>query len=102
MTAVSRQTGAHVATSTLMAGGSIMAGVVLAAGDRGAAVLPSITWWAGASVAILCLLTGAAILAQKGLAMSNSRVDVFTVGSKEALRTLTKIGVHKIYTFCTV
>lgn len=79
-----------------------MAGVVLAARDGGAAVLPSITWWTGASVAILSLLTGAAILAKKGLAVSNSGVDVFTVWSKEALRTLTEIGVHKIHTFCTV
>lgn len=43
MTTVAWYTGTHIATATLMAGGSIVAGVVMAAGDGGAAVVASIS-----------------------------------------------------------
>lgn len=43
MTAVAKHTGANIATITLVAGGSIVAGVVMAAGDRRAAVFTSIS-----------------------------------------------------------
>lgn len=42
MTTIARHTGAQVAAATLMAGGSVVAGVVMAAGDGGAAVFASI------------------------------------------------------------
>ncbi len=43
MTTVARHTGTHIATAALMAGGSIVAGVVMAAGDRCAAVFAGIS-----------------------------------------------------------
>lgn len=43
MTTITRHTGAHIATSTLMAGGSVMAGVVMAAGDGDTAIFTSIS-----------------------------------------------------------
>ncbi len=43
MTAVTRHTGAHIAAVALVAGGSIVAGVVVAAGDGGAAVFTRIS-----------------------------------------------------------
>lgn len=85
-----------------MAGGSIVAGVVMAAGDGRTAVLPSVTWRAGASIAVFLFLTRATILARKGLAMTTSGVGVFTVLPKEALHTLAEIRVHQIYAFCTI
>lgn len=54
------------------------------------------TWRAGAGVAVFSFLTCATILARKGLALSANRVAVLTVWSKEALNTLTEIGVHQI------
>lgn len=42
MTTVTRHTCTHIATTALVAGGSVVAGVVMAARDGGATVFPSV------------------------------------------------------------
>lgn len=43
MTSIARHTGAYVAAATFMTGGTVVAGIVVAAEDRAAAVFASIT-----------------------------------------------------------
>lgn len=79
MTTVAWYTGTHIATATLMAGGSIVAGVVMAAGDGGAAVVASISWRAGTGVAVHSLLTRPTILTREGQTVSRDTAAVLTV-----------------------
>lgn len=43
MATITRHTSAHIAATALVAGGSVVAGVVMAARDGGAAVFPSVS-----------------------------------------------------------
>lgn len=76
-----------------MTSGTVVARVVEALVGRGGAVLPVVSRWAGAGVIVESVLARAAILTGIG----STLIDVvFTMRSSETLRTLTKIGVHKI------
>lgn len=76
-----------------MTSGTVVARVVDALVDRRGAVLAGVSRWAGAGVVVESVLACAAILTGIG----GTLIDVvFTVRSGETLRTLTKIGVHKI------
>lgn len=81
-----------------MTSGTIVAGVLEALVDRRGAVLAGVSGWAGAGVVAESILASATILTGIG----GTLVDVvFTVRSCESLRTLAKIGVHKIETLST-
>lgn len=74
-----------------MTSGTVVARVVEALVGR--AVLPVVSRWAGAGVVVESVLARAAVLTGIG----GTLIDVvFTVRSSETLRTLAKIGVHKI------
>lgn len=99
MAAVAWHTGAHVAVLPLVAGGSVVAGIVLAFADGRAAVLAGVSRWAGAFVIVHAIRACATILAGVVGALVNV---VLTVGSGEALRALAHVGVHKVHTLSTV
>lgn len=90
---VTRDASAHIASVPLVTSGTIVARVVDALVDGRGAVLAGVSWWTGAGVVVESVLARAAILTGIGRTLINV---VFTVRSGEALRTLTKIGVHKI------
>lgn len=81
-----------------MTSGTIVAGVVEALVDRRGAVLAGVSRWAGAGVVAESILASATILTGIDGTLVNV---VFTVRSCESLRTLAKIGVHKIETLST-
>lgn len=95
---VSRNTRADIAIVSLMAGGTIVAGVVLTAADGGAAVLAGVSWGAGAGVAVEAFLACTTILAWVRQALVPS---VITVHPSETIRTLTQVRVDEIHTLCT-
>lgn len=82
-----------------MAGGTIVAGVVFTAADRGAAVAARISRRASAGVAIGTFLARATVLARVRRTLVPG---VVTVHAGEAVWTLTQVRVHKIHTACTI
>lgn len=95
---VSMSTGADITVVSLVAGGTVVAGVVLAAADRGAAVATRVSRGTSAGVAIRTFLACATILARIRRTLITS---VVTVLAGEAVWTLTQVGVHEIHTTCT-
>lgn len=93
--AIARDTSAHVAVISLVAGCAVVARVVFTATDGGAAVVASVSWWAGAGVAVETLLARPAILARVGGALVPR---VVTVHSSETIRTLAQVRVDQIHT----
>lgn len=95
---VSMSTGTDITVVSLVAGGTVVAGVVLAAADRGAAVATRVSRGTSADVAIRTFLARATILARIRRTLITS---VVTVLAGEAVWTLTQVGVHEIHTACT-
>lgn len=96
--AISRNTSAHVAVVSLVAGCTIVAGVVFTAANGGATVAASVPWRAGAGVATQTLLARSAILARICAAFISC---VVAVHSGETVGALAQIRVYKIHTTCT-
>lgn len=84
---------AHVAVASLVAGGPVVAGVVLASAHRRAAVLPVVSWGAGAGVVVDPILTGPSIDAGEGGAIVHV---VVTVPASEASLALAYVGVPQV------
>lgn len=89
---------ADVAAVSLVAGGTVVAGVVFAAADRRAAVAAGVSRRAGAGVAVGTFLARPAVLARvHGTLVSG----VVAVHAGETLGTLTQVRVDQIHTTCT-
>lgn len=88
--AVTWHAGAHVSIVSFVAGGAIVARVVFASTNRGAAVAAGVPGWAGAGVSVRSLLTRPAVLARVCQALI---AGVVTVHPGETIRTLAQVGV---------
>lgn len=84
-----------VAVVSLMAGGPVVAGVVFASAHRGAAVLPVVSWRAGAGIVIDAVLASPSVDAGKGGTVVNV---VIAVPPSEASLALAYVGVPQINT----
>lgn len=73
---VPRNTRADVAIVSLVAGGAVVAGVVLTAVDGGAAVAAGVSRWAGAGIAVGTLLARPTVLTRVGRAYIANLVAV--------------------------
>lgn len=85
---ISNDTCTDIAVVSLMAGGTIVARVVLTTTDGRAAVAACVSWWAGAGVAVKTLLARATILARISCALVTC---IVTVHSSETVWTLTQV-----------
>lgn len=86
---------ADIAIVPFVAGGPVVAWVVFAPAHRGAAVLPVVSWGAGAGVIIDAILAGPSIDTGEGGAVVHV---VVTVPPSEASLALADIGVPQIHT----
>lgn len=93
--AVAPGTLTDIAVVSFMAGGPIVARVVFASAHRGAAVLPVVSWGAGAGIVIDAILAGPSIDTGEGGAVVHV---VITVSPSEASLALADIGVPQIDT----
>lgn len=82
-----------VAVVSFMAGGPVVAGVVFASAHRSAAVLPVVSWGAGAGIVIDTILAGPSVDAGKGGAVVHV---IITVSPGEASLALAYVGVPQI------
>lgn len=85
---VPRNARADVAVVSLVAGGAVVAGVVLTAADGGAAVAAGVSWWAGTGIAVGTLLARPTVLTRVGRANIPSLVAVHAC---ETLWTLAEV-----------
>lgn len=92
---VTRHAGAHIAVVPLVAGGAVVARVVLAAAYGRTAVAARVARGAGAGVAVKTLLACTTILAGVDGALI---AGVVAVHACEAIRTLAQVGVDEIHT----
>lgn len=93
--AVAPGTLTHIAVVPFVAGGPIVARVVFASAHRGAAVLPVVSWGAGAGVVIDAILAGPSIDTGEGGTVVHV---VIAVPPSEASLALADIGVAQIHT----
>lgn len=93
--AVAPGTLTDIAVVSFVAGGPIVARVVFASAHRGAAVLPVVSWGAGAGIVIDAILAGPSIDTGEGGAVVHV---VITVSPSEASLALADIGVPQIDT----
>lgn len=93
--AVATGTLADIAVVSFVAGGPIVARVVLASAHRSAAVLPVVSWRAGAGIVIDAVLAGPSIDTGEGGAVIHV---VIAVSPSEASLALADIGVPQIHT----
>lgn len=91
--AVAPGTLTDIAVVSLVAGGPIVARVVFASAHRGAAVLPVVSWGAGAGIVIDAILAGPSIDTGEGGAVVHV---VITVSPSEASLALAYVGVPQI------
>lgn len=82
-----------VAVVSFVAGGPVVAGVVFTSAHRGAAVLPVVSWGAGAGIVIDTILAGPSIDTGKGGAVIHV---VITVSPSEASLALAYVRVPQI------
>lgn len=82
-----------VAVVSFVAGGPVVAGVVFTSAHRGAAVLPVVSWGAGAGIVIDAILAGPSIDAGKGGAVVHV---VIAVSPSEASLALAYVRVPQI------
>ena len=92
---IARDTSAHIAVISLVAGRAVVARVVFTAADGGAAVAAGVSRWAGAGVAVETLLARPTILARVDRALVPR---VVTVHSSETIGTLAQVRVNQIHT----
>lgn len=90
---ISKDTGTNIAVVSLMAGGTIVARVMLTTADWRTAVAACISWWACAGVTVRTLLARATILARIDCALVSC---VVTVHTSETVWTLTQVRVDQI------
>lgn len=91
--AVAPSTLTHVAVASLVAGGPVVAGVVLTSAHWGAAVLPIVSGGAGAGIVIDPILAGPSVDAGEGGAVVHV---VITVSPSEASLALAYVRVPQI------
>lgn len=91
--AVAPSTLTHVAVASLVAGGPVVAGVVLTSAHWGAAVLPIVSGGAGAGIVIDPILAGPSVDAGEGGAVVHV---VITVSPSEASLALANVRVPQI------
>lgn len=97
--AVAPGTLTDIAVVSLVAGGPIVARVVFASAHRGAAVLPVVSWGAGARIVIDAILAGPSVDTGEGGAVVHV---VITVSPSEASLALADIGVPQIDTLGSI
>lgn len=96
--AVAAGTLTDIAVVSLVAGGPIVARVVFTSAHRGAAVLPVVSWGAGAGIVIDAILAGPSVDTGEGGAVIHV---VIAVSPSEASLALAYVGVPQIDTLCS-
>lgn len=82
-----------IAVVSFVAGGPVVARVVFASAHRGAAVLPIVSWGAGAGIVIDAILAGPSVDTGEGGAVVHV---IFAVSPSEASLALAYVGVPQI------